>query len=150
MRVVVVGGAGAMGRIAVLDLARSAGVERVTVADLDGDRAASVAQEADRAGPSSAEVRSVAANITDPSFADVLRGHDVCIASTAYRLNPVIAEACLAAGCGYVDLGGLFHVARQTLQYHKRFAEAGLTYLGSVTLNADPGRMEPSDMTLLA
>src|SRR5262245_10422557 len=48
MRVIVVGGAGGMGRVAAWDLARSPGVERVTVADLDGEGAARVAAETSR------------------------------------------------------------------------------------------------------
>ena len=39
MRVVVVGGAGAMGRWTVRDLTESEGVDEVVVADLDGSRA---------------------------------------------------------------------------------------------------------------
>jgi lysine 6-dehydrogenase len=137
VRVIVVGGAGAMGQVTVRDLARSAGVERVTVADLDGARASAVAAEARTAPGARAAVEGVAASITDRSFPSVLEGHDVCIASTNYRLNPVIAEACLTAGCGYVDLGGLFHVARQTLEYDGRFKDAGLT--GITCMGGAPG-----------
>jgi lysine 6-dehydrogenase len=140
MRAIVVGGAGAMGRVAVADLAASEGVELVTVADLDADRAGEVAAWAsgrsDPDGPA-AEVRSVAADIASPSFASVLRGHDVCIASVAYRFNPAVASACLEAGCHYVDLGGLFHVARETLGLDDRFHDAGLT--GVTCVGGSPG-----------
>jgi saccharopine dehydrogenase (NAD+, L-lysine-forming) len=122
-----------MGRVAAQDLARSEGVEVVTVADLDGDRAASVASSI-RGG---ADVRWVATDISGKGFVEVLEGHDVCIASTAYRLNPAIVEACLDAGCGYVDLGGLFHVALATLEYRDRFASAGLT--GVTCMGGSPG-----------
>jgi saccharopine dehydrogenase-like NADP-dependent oxidoreductase len=135
MRAIVVGGAGAMGRVVARDLARSAGVETVTVADLDGERAVQVAEET--AASAFGEVRGVAANVASSRFAEALEGHDVCIASVAYRLNPLIAEACLAAGCAYVDLGGLFHVARQTLLYTGRFREAGLT--GVTCMGGSPG-----------
>jgi lysine 6-dehydrogenase len=133
VKAIVVGGAGGMGRVAVRDLARSAGVERVTVADLDGERAAAVAAETG----GGAQVRPVAANVSAPGFADILRGHDVCIASIAYRLNPLVAEACLAAGVGYVDLGGLFHVALKTLEFDARFKGAGLT--GVTCVGGSPG-----------
>ncbi len=133
MRAVVVGGAGAMGRIVVADLARSKGVEHVTVADLDAGRAREVAA----AAGGGASVEGVVADITSDRFPEVLRGHDVCVASTAYRLNPTIVEACLAAGCGYVDLGGLFHVALRTLEYGDRFREAGLT--GIMCMGGSPG-----------
>jgi len=134
MRAIVVGGAGGMGRVAARDLARSPGVHGVTIADLDGERAAAVASEIDAPG---IELVGLPADVTRPGFPDVLRGHDVCIASVAYRLNPLIAEACLEAGCGYVDLGGLFHVALQTLEYDGRFKEAGLT--GVTCVGGSPG-----------
>lgn len=143
MRAVVVGGAGAMGRVIVWDLARSDGVERVTVADMDQARAASVAAEASewttRDGGSSAgpEVVGIGADVSAEDFAEVLRGHDVCIASVAYRLNPIIAQACLAASCHYVDLGGLFHVTRQVLELNDRFEAAGLT--GVTGVGGSPG-----------
>ena len=122
-----------MGRIVVRDLARSEGVERVTVADLDAARASHVAAETS----DGAEVVAVRADITSTSFPDALRGHDVCVASTAYRLNPLIAEACLVARCGYVDLGGLFHVALRTLEMHDRFRDAGL--VGVTCMGGAPG-----------
>lgn len=133
MRGIVVGGAGGMGRVAVRDLARSPGVERVTVADLDGERAARVAEEAGGA----ADVRSVTVDLAGAGFAEVLKGHDVCIASVAYRLNPVIAEACLSAGCHYVDLGGLFHIALKVLKLDERYRDAGLT--GVTCVGGGPG-----------
>ncbi len=135
MRVIVVGGAGGMGRVAVRDLASSQGVEGVTVADLDGERAARVAS--DTAVDGGPEVRGNAADLRDPGFPSLLEGHDVCIASVAYRLNPVVAEACLTAGCHYVDLGGLFHVALQILEFDQRFREAGLT--GITCMGGTPG-----------
>jgi lysine 6-dehydrogenase len=143
MRVVVVGGAGSMGRVVVQDLARSPGVDAVTVADLDAERAQAAAAQAEgvarrlsRNGPV-AGLSGVEADVSSPEFPAVLRGHDVCIASVGYRLNLPIVEACLAAGCGYVDLGGLFHVARQTLEYDGRFREGGLT--GVTCVGGAPG-----------
>ena len=133
MHAVVVGGAGAMGRVTVRDLAQSAGVSRVTVADLDVEGAQRVAAHI----KGGAEVAAVRADVGAESFVDVLRGADVCIASVAYRLNPLIAEACLQAGCGYVDLGGLFHVARQVLGYSDRFRDAGVT--GVTCVGGSPG-----------
>jgi lysine 6-dehydrogenase len=134
MRAIVVGGAGGMGRVAARDLARSPGVHRVTIADLDGERAAVIASEI---GAPGIEIAGLSADVTSPGFPDVLRGHDVCIASVAYRLNPLVAEACIEAGCGYVDLGGLFHVALQTLEYDARFKKAGLT--GVTCVGGSPG-----------
>jgi len=122
-----------MGRVAVRDLARSEGVEHVTVADLDEARAIRVAAET--VGP--AEVRGVGVDVRHPTFAELLRDHDVCIASVAYRLNPEIAEACLRARCAYVDLGGLFHVALRVLELDEAFKKADLT--GVTCVGGSPG-----------
>ncbi|MDP8957493.1 MAG: saccharopine dehydrogenase NADP-binding domain-containing protein [Actinomycetota bacterium] len=133
MHSVVVGGAGAMGKVIVRDLAHSVGVSRVTVADLDLERARQVADETG----GGAEIHAVRADVGADFFRDVLSGADVCIASVAYRLNPLIADACLRAGCGYVDLGGLFHVARNVLGFSERFRDAGLT--GVTCVGGSPG-----------
>jgi lysine 6-dehydrogenase len=130
---VVVGGAGAMGRVIVRDLAQSSGVSRVTVADLDAEGAERVAAQLD----GGADVVPVRADVGTDSFVALLADADVCIASVAYRLNPSIAEACLQAGCGYVDLGGLFHVARRVLGDSDRFRDAGVT--GVTCMGGSPG-----------
>lgn len=122
-----------MGRVIVRDLARSKGVARVTLADLEIE----AAEQLVAGFEGSADVRAVRADVGAASFLEVLAGADVCVASVAYRLNPRIAEACLAARCGYVDLGGLFHVARQTLEYSDRFRDAGLT--GVTCVGGSPG-----------
>ncbi len=122
-----------MGRVIVRDLARSPGVSRITVADLDVEGAQDVAAVID----GGADVQAVRADVGAKTFVEVLRGADVCVASVAYRLNPLIAEACLEAGCGYVDLGGLFHVARRVLGYSDRFRDAGVT--GVTCMGGSPG-----------
>jgi lysine 6-dehydrogenase len=140
MRAIVVGGAGAMGRVIVSDLARSPRVERVTVADVDQERAVEVAGQTARSsggGREAGEVVGVGADVASPGFAEVLRGHDVCVASVAYRLNRTIADACLAARCHYVDLGGLFHMTRTVLELDEAFREAGLT--GVTGMGGSPG-----------
>ena len=137
MRAVVVGGAGGMGRVAARDLARSEGVVRVTVADLDAHGAAAVAELVRGAARPGTEVLGAPADVRHEGFADLLRDHDVCIASVAYRLNPTIARACLDAGCHYVDLGGLFHVALEVLELDERFRQAALT--GVTCVGGSPG-----------
>jgi lysine 6-dehydrogenase len=122
-----------MGRVAVGDLAISPDVDRVTVADLD----VRGAQEVAAVAGGSADVRAVRADVGSQDFLGLLEGTDVCVASVAYRLNPSIAEACLRAGCGYVDLGGLFHMARRVLEYDEQFREAGLT--GVTCVGGSPG-----------
>jgi saccharopine dehydrogenase-like NADP-dependent oxidoreductase len=125
-----------MGRVIVSDLATSPGVERVTVADVDQERAGEVAGQVAGLG-TPADVAGVGADVSSPDFLEVLRGHDVCVASVAYRLNRTIAEACVVARCHYVDLGGLFHMTRKVLELDGSFREAGLT--GVTGMGGSPG-----------
>jgi saccharopine dehydrogenase-like NADP-dependent oxidoreductase len=58
--------------------------------------------------------------------------------SASYRINLAAMEAALAAGCGYIDLGGLFHVTREQVQLDARFREAGL--LAVLGMGSAPGK----------
>lgn len=118
-RVVVLGGAGMMGRITVRDLARTAGRSlEVVVADRD-------------LGPAKGlPAARVKVDVTDPrSLARVLKGAFATIASLPYRFNLQVMRGALAAGVHYVDLGGLFHETRRQLRLDRAFREADLTAL---------------------
>lgn len=114
-RVVILGGAGAMGRITTADLLRtSRGRLEVVVADRDltavRDQGA-VTLETD---------------VTNPrSLAHAVRGAFVVIASLPYRFNELAMRAALEAGAHYVDLGGLFHTTRRQLRLGPEFERAG-------------------------
>ena len=109
MRVLVVGGAGAMGRWTVRDLTESEGVDEVVVADLDGTRAREAAGwAAARSGSNgTAQVSGLALDAADP---DGLRrafdGADVVCNCAVFALNLPVMEACADTGTHYVDLGG--------------------------------------------
>lgn len=115
-RIVILGGAGAMGRITAKDLRRfGRGAVEGVVADRDVAAARKLGLPA------------VAADVTDPAgLARALRGAAVVIASLPYRFNLAAMEGALAAGAHYVDLGGLFHVTRRQLALGPRFRRAGL------------------------
>ena len=123
-----------MGRVAVAELAARPAVEAVTVADADGVRAKELAEAVASGG---AEVLAQEVDVRSPEFADALRGHDVCLNAASYRLNLTVLEACLDAGCHYLDLGGLFHVARRSLELSPRFEAAGVTAVPC--MGASPG-----------
>src|SRR2546429_536568 len=65
-------------------------------------------------------------DITGGSLTDALRGCGAVAACIPYRLNLPVMEAALAAGCGYADLGGLFHTTLRQWELHDRFAAAGI------------------------
>ena len=123
MKIVVLGGAGSMGRIAVRDLVLNPEVDQVLIADLNVELAGQVA-----AILNSPKVRVQAADATDrASLVALLRGADCLLNATVYYFNLPVMEACLQAGVHYVDLGGLFHTTRKQLELHPRFQAAGVT-----------------------
>jgi saccharopine dehydrogenase-like NADP-dependent oxidoreductase len=123
MKIVVLGGAGMMGCIAVQDLARSAGVDEVVIADLNLERAQEVA---DILGGSKVSIQRV--DLRDQeALLGVLRGANCCLNATVYYTNLEVMGACLQAGTHYTDLGGLFHTTRKQLQLHESFRAAGLS-----------------------
>ncbi|MFL6190293.1 MAG: saccharopine dehydrogenase family protein [Actinomycetes bacterium] len=140
MRVVVVGGAGAMGRWTVRDLTESEGVGEVVVADLDGSRAREAAGWAAARSGSNGTAR-VSGLALDAGDGEALRrafdGADVVCNCAVYSTNLPVMEACADAGTHYVDLGGLFHTTRRQLALHDRFVAAGVTAV--VGMGGSPG-----------
>jgi len=129
--VAVLGGAGAMGRAVVYDLASAGHPVRI----LEGDRAA-----AERVARRYGAGRSAAASADagDPAaLAARLAGAAVVVNCAPYRFNLLVMEAALRAGCHYVDLGGLFHTTRRQLRRHADFRRAGL--LAVLGMGSAPG-----------
>jgi saccharopine dehydrogenase-like NADP-dependent oxidoreductase len=120
MQIVVLGGAGIIGRVIALDLARDD--LDLVIADRDLAGAERTAQQAGK------RARAVQVDVTDiDALAQVLRGAAVCVNSTQYYFNLDVMRACLKAGVHYLDLGGLFHVTRLQLELDGEFRQAGLT-----------------------
>ncbi|MBN1180371.1 MAG: saccharopine dehydrogenase NADP-binding domain-containing protein [Anaerolineae bacterium] len=123
MKIVVLGGAGKMGCIAVQDLAGDRRVDEVVIADYDVAQAKVVAETI---GSSKVSIRQVDA--TDhAALVAALEGADTCLNGTVYYFNLQIMEACLEAGAHYTDMGGLFHTTRKQLKLSERFAEKGIS-----------------------
>ena len=140
MRVVVVGGAGAMGRWTVRDLTESEGVDAVVVADLDGSKAREAAGWAAARSGSNGTAR-VAGMALDAGDGEAMRrafdDADVVCNCAVYATNLPVMEACADAGTHYVDLGGLFHTTRRQLALHDRFVAAGVTAV--IGMGGSPG-----------
>ena len=123
MRIVVLGGAGKMGCIAVQDLSGDRRVDEVVIADRDLAQARTVAEIIN-----SPEVSIQQVDVTDhDALVGTLEGADACLNATVYYFNLQVMDACLEAGVPYTDLGGLFHTTRKQLELSDRFAEAGLS-----------------------
>ncbi len=134
LRVAVLGAGGIIARAIVRDLAESPEVAGLTLLDLDGERAAAVARE--QGGG-----RAVGATVdgrVPGALAAVLADCDVLVNSASYRINLDAMAAALAAGCHYLDLGGLYWMTARQLELHERFEQAGL--LAVLGIGSSPGK----------
>ena len=132
MNVAVLGAAGTIAPAIVRDLAESEEVDAILLLDLDGEKAAAVAAEH---GGAKAEAARADAR---EGLAERLEGVDALINSASYRINLDAMRACLEAGCHYLDLGGLYHVAARQLELHEEFEAAGL--LAVLGIGSSPGK----------
>ena len=123
MRIVVLGGAGKMGCIAVQTLAGDERVGQVVIADLNLDQAKIVA---DYINSPKIEIMQVDVNDHE-AFLKALDGASACLNATVYYTNLLVMETCLKAGVHYTDMGGLFHITRKQLELHDRFLEEGVS-----------------------
>jgi saccharopine dehydrogenase (NAD+, L-lysine-forming) len=132
LRVAVLGAGGTIAPAIVRDLADSEEAESLLLLDLDAEKAEAVASTH---GGGRAEAREVDAR---EGLADAIGDADVLVNSASYRINLDAMEACLEAGCHYMDLGGLYHVTAEQLGLHTRFEDAGtLALLG---IGSAPGK----------
>ncbi len=123
MHIIVLGGAGAMGRVTVRALTEYGDVERITIADYHEGRAREVADSLN-----SSKVESVQVDVNDEArLRDMLRGADVALSAVDYVYNLPILRACMAEKVHYADLGGLFHVTRKLMALHEEARAAGIT-----------------------
>ena len=134
MKYVVIGGAGAMGRITVKDLLEFADrSDEIVIADYDEKKAREVVEQLQ-----TARVSVVQVDVKNhEEAARKLAGTTVILNSVQYQLNLDVMEVALRVGAHYVDIGGLFHTTRKQLELADRFKERGLTAVLGV--GAAPG-----------
>ena len=123
MHIVVLGGAGAMGRVSARTLAEYDDVDRVTIADYHEGRARELA---DALASSKIEVARVDVN-DEARLRGLLHGANVALSAVDYIYNLPILRACIAEKVHYADLGGLFHVTRKLMALHEEARAAGIT-----------------------
>ncbi len=133
MRIVVLGGAGIIGRAIARDLGEDREVKEIVIADLDLDGAQKTAAALGRPG-----VAAVKVDVTDhAALLKLIRGSGAVINSVQYYFNLPIMKACLEAKTHYIDLGGLFHTTRKQLDLDGEFRKAGI--LAVLGLGSCPG-----------
>jgi saccharopine dehydrogenase (NAD+, L-lysine-forming) len=131
--VAVLGGAGAMGRATVFELARTG--YRILLLESDREAGYKVAK---RYGFGRATVQETDAR--DPvALSEAASGCAAIIHCAPYTMNLSVMEAALRARCHYLDLGGLFHTTRLQLPWDPDFRRIGrLAVLG---MGSAPGIM---------
>ena len=109
MRIIVLGGCGAMGSEATRDLAQTSDFEEIVIADADLQRAQALASEL-----GGGRLRAMQADAGDEvALTEKLRGFDVIANCTTYHFGMNAIRSAIAAQVNYLDLGGLFNTPRQ-------------------------------------
>lgn len=123
MHIIVLGGAGAMGRIAVRTLTEYQDIDQITIADYNEARAHEVA-----AALNCSRVTVKQIDVTNEErLALLLRGADVVLNAVEYVFNQPVLRACIKEKVHYADLGGLFHMTRKLLDMNAEVEAAGIT-----------------------
>ena len=132
MKVAILGAGGTIAPAIVRDLAESEEVTAMRLLDIDLRKAEAVATEH---GGGKAQARKADAT---SDLAEHLAGMEVLVNAAAYRINLAAMRACLDAGCHYIDLGGLYHVAKEQLGLSAEFEQRGL--LALLGMGSAPGK----------
>src|SRR2546430_569653 len=123
MQIIVLGGAGAMGRIAVRTLTEFADVDQITIADYNEERAHEVAAAL---ASSKLEIKQIDVN-DEERLRRLLHGADAVLNAVEYVFNLPVLRACIQEKVHYADLGGLFHMTRRLMNMHDEVSAAGIT-----------------------
>ncbi|GIK36252.1 MAG: saccharopine dehydrogenase [Chloroflexota bacterium] len=135
MKIILLGGAGIIGKVIARDLALTGDVAEIVVADLNE---AGAQATVDKAAPGDSRFKAAPIDVTDrAALVKLLAGADCVINSVQYYFNLDVMRACLEAGCHYLDLGGLFHTTRKQLELNEDFQAKGLTAI--LGLGSCPG-----------
>src|SRR5712691_7374234 len=121
MHIIVLGGAGAMGRIAVRMLTEDRDVDQITIADYNEQRAHEVAATFNS---SKIVVKQIDVNDQD-RLCSLLRGADVVLNAVEYVFNLPVLKACVKEKVHYADLGGLFHMTQKLMDMSAEVEAAG-------------------------
>jgi saccharopine dehydrogenase-like NADP-dependent oxidoreductase len=123
MRIIVLGGGGAMGMVTARDLAASPDVAEVIIGEADLNRAQTVNQWIDSAKVSTRHVDVTRQSSLLQAVADV----DAIANATPYHLNLHVTKAAIAARKPLVDLGGVYYATLQQLKLDEDARKAGVT-----------------------
>jgi lysine 6-dehydrogenase len=125
MKILVLG-AGRMGLGAVFDFAHnSPGVEAVTVADSDLEKAEAVAKTVN-----SEKVTAHHLDVSNVSeVVELMRAHDSAISCVNYWYNAELSKAAIATNTNFCDLGGNNYIVDEQLAMDEEAKEAGINII---------------------
>ncbi len=133
-KVIVLGGCGAVGSVAVKTLAAQGSFEEVVIGDYDIEKANRMARDSDRG------VSAVFVDAEDPkSVQDAVKGCDVvlnCI-GPFYKTVKTVLAAVMNSGIDYVDICDDVDVTLEILDWDEKARAAGITAL--IGMGASPG-----------
>ncbi|MFQ6068385.1 MAG: saccharopine dehydrogenase family protein [Candidatus Bathyarchaeia archaeon] len=123
MKIIVLGGGGAMGMVTVRDLAESPEVSEVIIGEASLKQAEKVAKWT---GSEKVSIREV--NVTDhKSLIDAISEADAIADATPYHLNLRVTKAAMETGKPLTDLGGVYYMTLEQLKLDKEAQGAGVT-----------------------
>ncbi len=124
MKILVLG-AGRMGLGAAYDLAHSANVEAVTIADVDAERARAVVETVGEAKLAHAQL-----DVAEQQrVIELMRGHDAAISCVTYHHNLQLARAAIEARVNFCDLGGNNAIVDAELALDEAARRAGINII---------------------
>jgi len=128
MKIIVLGGGGAMGMVTVRDLAESSIVSEVVIGEANLELAEKVAE-----WTHSKKVTTRKVDITNPrSVAEAISNVDAIANAAPFHLNLHVTKAAIKAGIPQTDLGGVYHMTLEQLKLDREAHQAGTTIvLGS-------------------
>ena len=125
MKLLVIG-AGMMGSAAAYDMARSAGVESVTLADANSKLAKAAAARINQQHGNK-KVRPATLDASNSrAAAKLMKEHVGVLSAVPYFFNVGLAKAAIEARCHFADLGGNNTVVRKTYALAKQAAKRGV------------------------
>jgi saccharopine dehydrogenase-like NADP-dependent oxidoreductase len=123
VKILVLGGAGAMGTVTVRDLAESPEVTEVIIGDLSVEKANKLKSSI---GSEKVSVKRV--DVSNRSgLVEVMKEADAVANATPYHLNIPIMKAAIEARKNLTDLGGVYYTTLKQLELHEEVKEAGTT-----------------------
>jgi lysine 6-dehydrogenase len=125
MKLLVIG-AGMMGSAAAYDMAQSAQVESVTLADMDRNRVKDVVKRINKLSGGK-KVTAAEVDASRPGKAGkLMRGHDGVLSAVPYFYNLGLCKAAIDCKCHFADLGGNNTVVRQEYALSAKAAKRGV------------------------